>query len=150
MEPCLHNKVFSGKPNYRDPKPHNFEWICNKCQVAGYKDVIWDDDYVDQDLFDKLKPLAKHNMKSITAHEAFDRMFAGEVVFASIAKPLIEDSLRTPELREFKIVRGRYGDVVVYINAFDMRGWEQYHCAVNTFLKFDWYVKEEADHEASI
>lgn len=85
------------------------------------------------------------NMKSITAKEALERMYAGEVVSAAIIKPMIEGN--RPSLRLFKIVGDAvYIDSLAYV---DSTRWEQYHCAINTFLKFDWFIKEE-DHEPSI
>ena len=66
--PCNHVKIFSGKPTFQDqPLPPKFEWICRLCLEAGYQDRLVsghanpdDDDYVSQDLFAQLKPLARH------------------------------------------------------------------------------------------
>jgi hypothetical protein len=66
--PCAHVKIFSGKPTFQSPpKPPKFEWICRICCEAGYQDQIVsghanpdDDDYVSQDLFNQLAPLARH------------------------------------------------------------------------------------------
>ena len=145
MEPCSHRKVFSGKPNYQQPpRPHNFEWICSKCHAVGYQAQIVsghehpeDDDYVDQDLFAQLKPLAKYEMRTITVKEALELMFAGEVVSAAIVKPMIEGNI--PPLHRFRIVDGVvfiFADKPIYKATF----WEQYHCAINTFLGFDFFV----------
>ena len=73
-------------------------------------------------------------------------MFAGEVVSAAIIKPMTIDHF--PKLLEFKIV----GDAVYVADdsKYPLEHWEQYHCAINTFLKFDWFIKDEADHETSI
>ena len=75
-------------------------------------------------------------MKQITAKEALERMFAGEVVSSPLIKPMFEGNI--PSLRKFRIVNGS-----VYIDCLSMdetMPWEQYHCAINTFLKFDWFV----------
>ena len=79
-----------------------------------------------------------YEMKSITAKEALERMMAGEVVSAAIIKPMT--SSHFPKLLEFKIV-----DDAVYIaddSKYPLEHWEQYHCAVNTFLKFDFFIPE--------
>lgn len=93
--------------------------------------------------------MAYENMKSITAKEALERMMAGEVVSAAIIKPMTIDH---PKLLEFKIV----GDAVYIADdskcrrqddlrsyQYPLEHWEQYHCAINTFLKFDWFAKDE-------
>lgn len=66
--PCNHVKIFSGRPTFQDsPLPPKFEWICLTCREAGFQDQIVsghanpeDDDLVDRDVFDQLKPFARH------------------------------------------------------------------------------------------
>jgi hypothetical protein len=66
--PCNHTKIFSGRPTFQNPPaPPKFEWICRICREAGYQDQITsghanpeDDDFVDRDVFDHLKPFARH------------------------------------------------------------------------------------------